>query len=185
MENFIEKLTGEEFRIKNLYLFQTKGEMCRNEIVNTLGQAAKETFSCDGFPVRTAGKPQCGICTLCLLRRVSFEAADMTEFDENEYYLTDLTTSNATPSFDQLKAIRAMEWQYQTLEKCLSEKESWQALISEFPSLQTIFSELVIYRNFQERDLFENLLRLYRQYCAEWQSFSARRNFIQLKKRAA
>ena len=158
--------------------------MCRTEIMWRLRETAQETFSCDGFPVRTAGKPQCGVCTSCLLRRVSLEFAGMTEFDRNEHYLTDLASSLSNPSYNQLNALKAMEWQYQILERCLALEDPWQAIIIEFPVLQTIFSELVIYRDFQETELQENLLRLYRQYCAEWKGFSARRNFIRFEKAA-
>lgn len=161
--------------------------MCRSEIIKRLGGTVKETFSCDGFPVRAAGKPQCGICTSCLLRRLSLEAAGLSCFDESEHYLTDLTgpVNRAAPSADQLNDIRAMEWQYQTLAECLSQEDPWQALIKEFPTLQTICSELAVYRNYPEDELRRNLLRLYAEYCAEWQNFSARRNFIRLGRRAA
>lgn len=185
MEKFIQKLTGRDFQIKNLYLFQTKGEMCRYRAVKDLADVISLTFSCDGFPVQTAGKPQCGVCTSCLLRRMSIENANLTNSDDGEHYLTDLSSETSQPSFAQLNDLRAMEWQYQTIKNRLSAEDAWQALILKYPSLQTLVSELSADKNFQREDTQNKILLLYSQYCAEWETFSARRNQFVIKKKAA
>lgn len=185
MEKFIQKLTGCDFQIKNLYLFQTKGEMCRHQAVKDLANAISLTFSCDGFPVQAAGKPQCGVCTSCLLRRLSIENADLTDFDDGEHYLTDLASDTSQPSFAQLNDLRAMEWQYQVINNCLSSKDAWHNFILEYPILQTIVSELADCENSQSEDIQNKILLLYSQYCAEWESFSARQYHINLKRKAA
>lgn len=185
MEKFIEAITERKFIIKNPYLFQTKGEMCRHEIVNRMAHSVKETFSCDGFPVRTAKKPQCGVCTSCLLRRLSLESAGLSDLDESDHYLTDLCNVFSQPSSNQLNALRAMEWQCQVISMCLGEKNPWQAIISKYPTLQTIISELAVNYELQTEELQTKILLLYKQYCAEWKKFSARENFIQINKKAA
>jgi 7-cyano-7-deazaguanine synthase in queuosine biosynthesis len=185
MERFIEKLTRKLFQIKNLFLFQTKGEMCQHEAVKTLAETIPLTFSCDGFPVREAQKPQCGVCTSCLLRRVSLETAEIMEVDMKNHYGTDFSSLSSNPSFAQLNDLRAMEWQYQTLKSCLAEEESWHALVTEYPILQTIVSELATHENLQDEDIKNRILLLYSQYCAEWKTFSARQNYINLKTKAA
>lgn len=185
MEEFIEKISGQKFYINNPYLFQTKSEMCRQEIVKNLAQTTSETFSCDGFPVRAAGRPQCGICTSCLLRRLSLENAGLGFYDDGESYLTDLANPNSQPSFNQLNDLKAMEWQYQIIDDCLKQKDAWRALTYEYPQLQTMVAELTLLRNFREEELNSKILSLYRQYCAEWKNFSARRNFIRINKKAA
>ena len=143
MERFIQTLTKQDFQIENLYLFETKGEMCEHEAVKDLSEAISFTFSCDGFPVHTAGKSQCGVCTSCLFRRLSIETAKLSNFDNGENYLTDLSLPTAVASFAQLNDLRVMEWQYLTIKECLSSKDAWQNLILEYPVLQTIVSELV------------------------------------------
>lgn len=185
MEKLIEIITGQKFLIDNPYLFQTKGEMCRHEIVKKMGDTVKETFSCDGFPVRTAGKPQCGVCTSCLLRRLSLENAGLINIDEGKNYLTDLSNAFSQPSFNQLNDLRVMEWQYQAIDICLAEENPWQALIIKYPTLQTIVSELVINYGMKIEELQTKILSLYKRYCAEWENFSARENFIQTNKKAA
>ena len=185
MERFIQMLTKRDFQIRNLYLFETKGEMCQHEAVRGLADAFSLTFSCDGFPVREAHKPQCGVCTSCLLRRLSLETADLTSFDNGEHYLTDLVSPIANPSFAQLNDLRAMEWQYQVIKNCFSSKDAWQNLILEYPILQTVVSELLAHENSQNEDIQNKILLLYSQYCAEWETFSARQNHINLKRKAA
>ncbi len=185
MERFIQTLTKRDFQIRNLYLFETKGEMCRHEAVRNLADVISLTFSCDGFPVHTAGKPQCGDCTSCLLRRLSLETAKLTNFDNGEHYLIDLASPISTPSFARLNDLRAMEWQYQVIKTCLSSKDAWLNLIIEYPTLQTIISELTADKNFQSEGIQNKILFLYSQYCAEWEVFSARQNHINLKRKAA
>ena len=185
MERFIQTLTKQDFKIRNLYLFQTKGEMCQHKAVRNLADAISLTFSCDGFPVREAHKPQCGVCTSCLLRRLSIETADLNSFDSGEHFVTDLALPISSPSFDQLNDLRAMEWQYQTIINCLSSKDVWQNLMVEYPTLQTIVSELAAHEDSQIEDIQNSILLLYSQYCAEWESFSARQNYINLKRKAA
>jgi 7-cyano-7-deazaguanine synthase in queuosine biosynthesis len=185
MERFIQTLTKQKFQIENLYLFETKGKMCRHQSVKGLADAISLTFSCDGFPVHTAGKSQCGVCTSCLLRRLSVEVADLNDFDDGENYLTDLGSLTFNPSFAQLNDLRVMEWQYQIIKNHLSAENPWQALVYEFPVLQSIVSEFDAYKNFQTEDIQNKILRLFSRYCEEWENFSARRNFINDKRKAA
>lgn len=185
MERFIQTLTKQEFEIKNLYLFETKGEMCEHEAVKNLSKAISLTFSCDGFPVHTAGKPQCGICTSCLLRRLSIEAANLIDFDNGESYLTDLILPTFNPSFVQLSDLRVMEWQYQTIKYCLSSNDIWQSLITEFPMLKSIALELNEFKNLSNEEIQSKILLLFSRYCEEWENFSARRNFIIAERNAA
>lgn len=185
MESLIGTITNQKFTIVNPYLFETKGEMCSHEIVKRMGDIIKSTFSCDGYPVRTAGKPQCGICTSCLLRRLSVEYAGLGALDEREWYLTDLTDVFSKPSVNQLNNLRAMEWQYQNLEACLAQDSPWKSLIDTYPELELIASTLAVSGQVSVSEIQTKIIRLYKQYCAEWKNFSARHNFILINKRAA
>ena len=75
--------------------------------------------------------------------------------------------------------------QYQTIQNCLSAEDAWQNLIIEYPTLQTIASELISRKNLQEEDIQNKILLLFSQYCEEWENFSARRNFINAERKAA
>ena len=143
MERLIRKIIGADFTIENKYLLLTKGEMCTEVTLYEHRDGVVETFSCDGFPVHETGKSQCGVCTSCLLRRLSMESANIGEFDPGEQYGIDLTSSNVFPSFDRLRALRAMDWQYHQINQGLTGPNPWQELAFKFPELQTIVSELV------------------------------------------
>ncbi len=176
LSRFAELLTGSPFTFQNPYLFQTKGEMCRHPAVRGLASYLPLTFSCDGFPVQTKGKPQCGSCTSCLLRRLSLEAAKLSAFDRGDRYICDLLTPGAKASERQLQNLRAMEWQYRKISQRLAGKSPWQSLVTEFPELQALASELgSSWEGAESGGKIERpLLKLYARYVAEWGKFSAR-----------
>lgn len=68
------------FRIVNSSLWRTKGEMCAQLVEAGLADLVSATKSCDSYPLREA-PDQCGLCTSCLLRRLSLHAAGLVELD--------------------------------------------------------------------------------------------------------
>jgi 7-cyano-7-deazaguanine synthase in queuosine biosynthesis len=172
MENFIRLLTGASFKIHNPFLYRTKGEMCNNEVVAVLASLVSETFSCDGFPVRAHGCPQCGTCSSCVLRRISLLHANLIEHDQG--YLVDVFDATKTLTSDQQYVLRAMYWQARGIAECLGSIDAWQALIRVFPILAKI-EDLLVTNSDQDRQLIRSsLLRLYQQYIEEWNQFQSR-----------
>lgn len=174
MGGLAEALTGSPFEFLNPYLHQTKGQMCRHPAVRRLAPYLKTTFSCDAFPVQAKGKPQCGSCTSCHLRRVSLEAAGLSVHDPSDQYVCDLTNRVAKASERQLNALCAMEWQARKIGQRLVAPDPWQSVVTEFPELQKIASELGARATDGEREVRRSLLRLYARYVAEWDRYSAR-----------
>jgi 7-cyano-7-deazaguanine synthase in queuosine biosynthesis len=174
MSEFAELLTGSPFAFRNPFLFQTKAEMCRHPAVRGLAAYIPTTFSCDGFPVQTKGKPQCGSCTSCLLRRLSLEAAGLSAFDQADQYVCDLLNPGAKVGEKQLQGLRTMEWQYRKIGQRLGAKARWQSLVTEFPELQALASDFVERGVATGAEVERSLLRLYARYVAEWEKFSAR-----------
>jgi 7-cyano-7-deazaguanine synthase in queuosine biosynthesis len=176
MENFIRVLTGASFKIQNPFMYRTKGEMCNNEVVAALASLVSETFSCDGFPVRAHGCPQCGTCSSCVLRRISLLQANLIEHDRG--YLIDVFDATKTLTCDQQYVLRAMYWQARRIAECLGSIDAWQALIRAFPMLAKIEDMLAANRG-QDRQLIRSsLLRLYEQYIDEWNQFQSRCSFF-------
>ena len=175
MESLLNRIFGEPFEIVNPFLFHTKGDMCIHQSVKSMSQFVPLTFSCDGFPVRTAGKPQCGFCTSCLLRRLSLEIAGLTAFDNGNWYIANLQSTTSSCSEKQLRNLKAMEWQYQRLTQLLLGPDKWENLIVEFPILETIVAEMSLYKQEAVDELQQGILQLYECYLSEWKSFSARR----------
>ncbi|MGZ5434570.1 MAG: 7-cyano-7-deazaguanine synthase [Pyrinomonadaceae bacterium] len=172
MEAFIQVLTGKNFTIHNPFLFRTKGEMCSNEAVVSLASLVSETFSCDGFPVRAHGCPQCGTCSSCILRRISLLHANLLEHDRG--YLVDVFDEAKTLNRDQQYVLRAMYWQARRISECLGNVDAWQAMTRVFPMLIRI-EDVLATRGDQNRHLIQSsLLRLYQQYIDEWNQFQSR-----------
>ena len=185
MADFVKALTGKSISFNDPFLFKTKGEMCRHVAVHALASNIPRTFSCDGFPVRHRNKPQCGSCTSCLLRRLSLENAELSEFDPSDQYILDLLVSEGTTATSkQLRPLQAMEWQFQKLCRLLGPGSKWSRLVTEFPELQHIVSEISVHDEIAETKLQQSILGLYRRYVAEWANFSARSS-LRLQKRAA
>jgi hypothetical protein len=174
MGEVAEALAGSPFEFRNPYLYQTKGQMCRHPAVRRLAPYVKTTFSCDSFPVQARGKPQCGSCTSCLLRRMSLEASGLSESDPADQYVCDLSASAAKVSEKQLQHLNVMEWQFRKIAQKLGASDPWQCLVSEFPDLQTIASEVGTRSRGGEREVGRRLLQLYAKYASEWEGFSAR-----------
>ena len=85
MAHFIELLTQKPFSIEYPCIFKTKAEMCAHPVVQSAAEAIRATFSCDGFPVRHAKMPQCGVCTSCILRRLALDSCGLHEIDRDGY----------------------------------------------------------------------------------------------------
>lgn len=171
MKQLAEALLGRRINVRNGFVFETKGEACRKYLSERTRAAVPMTFSCDGFPVRRAGKPQCGKCTSCLLRRLSLEAAGLSHLDRGEEYLWDLSLPRAGVRLRHLRGLNAMEEQAQTLAACLRSASPWTALSSTYPELHDVSRVLR-----DEPDVEARLTRLYVQYLHEWESFSARKS---------
>lgn len=173
MERFIRALTGQTVGIKNEFLFSTKAEMCAHEAVKDLRDRVCLTFSCDGFPVRTKNKAQCGSCTSCLLRRQALECAGLSQFD-SDGYLRDLSAPGYAGTQRHLDSLRAMDWQAQKIRLALAEPNPWDALVNDFVELKRLELELLRAGKMELSELRSGLLRLYSRYTSEWESFSAR-----------
>ena len=78
-------VTDRPFSVQNRCIYKTKAEMLQHPAITRVGEAIRLTFSCDGFPVRTKARAQCGFCTSCLLRRYSLEVAGLADLDSDGY----------------------------------------------------------------------------------------------------
>jgi 7-cyano-7-deazaguanine synthase in queuosine biosynthesis len=174
MAEFVRILTGKAFTIHNPFLLNTKGEMCSHKTVKSLAEYIPETFTCDGFPVHAKGRPQCGTCTSCILRRASIVGAGLSKFDPGSGYLVDLLSNTIRIREHQQQNLRAMDWQVRRFRQRLKSTNSWTAFIHDFPELRKV-EETIISQTEEDRKVLQTaLLRLYAQYISEWDDFSSR-----------
>jgi 7-cyano-7-deazaguanine synthase in queuosine biosynthesis len=184
MEELTRCLINKPFEFVNPHLYETKGQMCRHAAVQRLADYLKGSFSCDGFPVQEHGKPQCGSCTSCLLRRVSLEAAGLASFDPGDQYVCDLSSSITKPAGKQLRALRAMEWQFYKISQRLESPAPWQGLSADFSDLHTLAAALGPRTPGGQAEVCRRLSKLYSNYVSDWNEFSAR-SHLQAATRAA
>jgi 7-cyano-7-deazaguanine synthase in queuosine biosynthesis len=174
MERLAAELTGRPFSIHNPFLARTKAEMCGSAAVVALRRHIGSTYSCDGFPVRRSGSPQCGRCTSCVLRRVAIERAGLGEVDPASGYLDDVLSPATAGLRTRRRHFQAMQWQAAVIGRCCSAPNPWESLLVEFPELGRVVGELEATRRIDGDRLRADLLALYTRYADEWRAFSER-----------
>ena len=171
MGKLIAEVTGQEFALRNQSLFQTKGELCASLGDLGLGWLAGQTISCDRFPQRVSGHPQCGLCTSCLLRRQALSAANLNQLENWRPYRHDIFQA-PTLSSPELYPFRAMDHQVSRIRAALQQPDPWHALTIAYPEIFEV--ALVCEAQGTPQHSVENqLISMYRRYCNEWGSFAA------------
>jgi len=175
-EELMTVLFGQPLTVRNVGLWQTKAELCRQVLGSTdddtfFADAACRTISCDRFPwigLRQA----CGCCTSCLFRRLSLLAADRRDLDTNAIrgYAFDPLSATADWSAHDLTPLYMLRSQAAQLHHALQAPEPFSALVEAFPSLMRIY-HATAHLGLTERELQERLVRLYQAYVAEWDQF--------------
>jgi len=172
MGDLIRETTGQEFTFHLSFLFTTKGELCSSLQEPQLRSLIVLAISCDGFPQRVLGKPQCGLCPSCLLRRQSLYSAGLSEFDMNQGYRCDVFDKFGGVDSGRLYAFNAMCDQARVIRVCLAAENPWRALCSRYPELLRTAVELREQGHLPDR-FAERMVSLYSRYCSEWEPFEA------------
>ena len=179
MSNFTREVFGSALRIENRSLWKTKGHMCKELQTHGFSDIAVMTITCDRFPRQ--GKPkekeQCGLCTSCLLRRISLAAAGLVAPDkESSRYEWDVFDIAPTEkNFHDLAPLRAMKTQASRLSEALmreGEQEQAKALIRAFPELHRVRVTISQLENRPLAEVTGDLVRLFKRYLDEWDIFS-------------
>jgi Queuosine biosynthesis protein QueC len=160
----ISEILGEEFQIKNPFLFWTKAEMCQSLTENRRINLIPLTKSCDR-PHRR--KPiQCGYCSSCILRRQALMAVPIE--DETRYIVPHVKR----PTADNRLYLQHMITQISTLRELLDNTQpsniQWESLIRRFPELEDIVDRTAGIENQSLTSMQKNLILLYQTYVSEW-----------------
>jgi 7-cyano-7-deazaguanine synthase in queuosine biosynthesis len=175
MQALVRLVSGHAFSIVNPFVFCTKAEACSHENVLRLRASIPDTFSCDGFPVRAKGRPQCGYCTACVLRRLALETAGLHDADRAGAYMRDICNGGVRLPLATRNGVFVMEWQARRLTVCMRAKNPWPALIDVFPELDAAAESLALLLRQDIGSCQDRLIALYRNHLTEWESFSGRR----------
>lgn len=157
----VSELLGEEFRVKNPFLFWTKAEMCKALAKDGRDDLPRLTMSCDS-PHRQ--QPiQCGYCSSCLLRRQSLAATSIK--DKTRYVALHGKHPVKEPSLCFLN----MRAQVRTLDSLLGiSDEPWEILTKKFPILDDIVDQTAVAEDLRPGDMQNLLIQLYQNYVFEW-----------------
>ena len=169
---FFSDLFGTPFRIENPSLWRTKGEMCQQVHAEGLGDLIGLTRSCDSFPLREA-RDQCGLCTSCLLRRLSLHAAglsgmehDVPVYREDIYALPLLDTDNR-----RLRPYFFMRQQAETMQAALRGGSDLLPFRLAFDAIEEARTAIETLNGWKTSEVDHRLADLYTRYAAEMQAF--------------
>lgn len=179
MATLVSNLFETPIKIENPSLWKTKGQMCVEVQKRGFGDLAVQTVSCDGFPRhKPKSEEQCGVCTSCLLRRVSLAAGDLKSLDRDQKtYETDVYNTVPT-AFNNIKLLplHCMETQAERLRYALNQENAearFASLLYEFPELMSARTAIVATTNLTIQQVTEELVKLFTTYVREWEWFSA------------
>lgn len=168
--SLISKATGRKFAFRTPFLYITKAQLCMQAAIYGLREDIHDTVSCDSFPLRLAGKPQCGLCTSCLLRRQALYAAGLDHFDAVGQYMIDVVSADHVAAHDKLLPLRMMLAQVESLRHAMKCTDTWDELVRQYPQLWEVMVTLQS-RGQEPESIRQSLIALYRCYGDEWELF--------------
>jgi 7-cyano-7-deazaguanine synthase in queuosine biosynthesis len=164
LSQFLSKLFGESFCVKNPFLFWTKAQMLAALVKDKRTDLPPLTTSCDS---RYREWPyECGYCSSCLLRRQALIAAELG--DLTKYMVPHGLSLRKDPSTH----LRAMLVQVERFEKIFKKYKTpdtqWVALVHEYPELDDIVDRTTNIEALSTDDMRQRLINLYQRYSQEW-----------------
>ncbi|WNZ44463.1 7-cyano-7-deazaguanine synthase [Leptolyngbya boryana CZ1] len=170
VSELISGLLGEEFQVKNPFLFWTKARMCRTLAEDGRNDLQLLTMSCDR-PHRQQ-PTQCGYCSSCILRKQAIAASLME--DKTRY----IVPHGNKLSGDTNLYLQHMLLQVSTLRDLLKVSDvfsvQWESLTRRFPELDDIVDRAAMAEDVLPADMQKHLIRLYQTYVAEWAAVEPR-----------
>jgi hypothetical protein len=155
VESLATLIFSRPFEIRNPHVAQTKGEMCQS-LPDWAREACGLSESCDNAAAgRGALERRCGECTSCLLRRISFHAANRDNWDKRRYRAD---VKGTRPAKD--RSIE-MLWQAAALDSALRDPNH-ETLLMGFPALREVPTSVL--NRAEQRRLLAAYVNEWRRY---------------------
>ena len=167
-EELFQLALEENIRIINPFVFSTKAQVLGSLQPAGVADLVRETVSCDGYPVRVAGQPQCGNCTSCILRRQALHSGALSAHDNAAGYQYDVLADGQALDSEHRFGLEVMKGQAQELRLCLSAADPWKALTSKFPELARTALEMDSSGPLKPGEAASRIMALYQKYVDEW-----------------
>jgi hypothetical protein len=160
------ELIGENFKVRNPFLFHTKAEMMKSLAEDARIDLASQTSSCDSPHRKPQQPPQCGYCSSCILRKQAYAASQLE--DKIPY----IVPHGNPPAGDIRLYLENMLAQVATLRVHLmpsnQRADQWRALSQRFPELNDIVDRTHTEENITLLEMRHQLIRLFQSYVSEW-----------------
>lgn len=170
-EDLFQLALERSVHIQNRFLFHTKAEMCGALADAGLAEVARETVSCDSYPVRVSEKNHCGRCTSCILRRQALHCSGLISHDPPMDYQYDLLSNRNSPNLKTAFGLEVMRSQVQKFRLHLSADDSWMELSASYPELARAAAQVAAQSDLILDQVASKFVRLYQTYVNEWDSF--------------
>ena len=96
--------SGKQFQIQTPLFWHTKGDVIREIFKENCGPLIASSRSCAETIPRSKEKPQCGVCSQCIDRRVGIIAANASDFDPASGYEIDVFSDSLPKVVDKIMA---------------------------------------------------------------------------------
>ena len=163
----VELVSGRRFRIRLPFLFRTKADLCAGISEAGLRELIAVSVSCDGFPRRVKGKPQCGTCTSCLLCRQALHVAGLSSWDPADRYSFTIEQAHREEYPYELHAMLDQAW---GIRGAVARHDPWSGLSSLYPELEATVCDLGR-RGWDMEDLRSGIVALFIRYGQDWAEF--------------
>ena len=171
-EKLFQLALEENVRIINPFVFSTKAQILGSLQPAGVAGLVRETVSCDGYPVRVAGRPQCGNCTSCILRRQALHSSGLSAHDKGIEYQHDVLTDGQALDSEHRFGLEVMRGQAHDLKLCLSAADPWKALTSKYPELARTALEMESGGRLKPGEAASRIAGLYQNYVSEWDALT-------------
>lgn len=166
--DLVSDVVGVPFHVHLPHQFATKAEMCQIFTDPCLTGLIPLTISCDSFPQRFRGKPQCGVCPSCLFSRQSLFSAGLRPADPSNRFRHDVYRMSAKMWTERSYHLRVMTMQAAAIAAATNRRDAWPALVYRYPMLLEIARQI---ERTGVANPAEPMLSLLSRYAAEWLSF--------------
>ena len=171
-EELMAALGHQSFAIQTPFQFITKAEALIHSRTPQFVQGIRETFSCDRFPNYRESTRQCGVCSSCVLRRLSLETAGLSHVEANDDYSHDITSVECALKPSAAFILEKFDAHAHRLSRAFAAANPWQGLTHLYPELREV--EYVLTKRGDANAVQSRLVELYRNHVSQWQQFSGR-----------
>lgn len=175
VSGLVSDVIGSPFHVRLPHRLATKAEMCDVFVDPYLRELILLTISCDKFPQRLRGMPQCGVCPSCLFSRQSLFSAGLRSADPSHRFRYDVYAMDATTWAARSYHLRVMTMHAASIATAVGSQNPWATVAYRYPILLDIAQHMETSNIANPADRVVSLLSRYtNEWLAFWSTVSRR-----------